>query len=398
ISSISIGSSNVQPLESLCLPVLFIGMSQSRQHDKSESGGAVWMDCGRRCCSESGDSEALRRSRSIGVVSGYCVVELGWGLKCRYGESVVGDGGLLIELINGVGGMMWVVKGVRGKSGGWIGEGSGGEGIMGERYGRGREELPGCARLQRVVIYIVPCWVGLPAEYLATSQSDSFHPYFYILLLFCIISLRNYTLRIWISWVVPSGRKGRGVRQAGCRWPNDGTRFMTEYSVLFSSRVVRTNIILSPNFDFQVPSAGTDIVIALIRMIHWNTLCIPKCATALLMFVYYSCEVVIVHYAPPVHTKIGFGGVGVENGGGGEGLRSGWSSRGWRLLIKWGGECKVGNQLVEWVGLNNDGSRKDGDGDTSFQWSQFTTPCSHLMLLIKDIMTNERPTTQLPQL
>ncbi|GJS18057.1 hypothetical protein Tco_0412529 [Tanacetum coccineum] len=44
------------------------------------------------------------------------------------------------------------------------------------------------------------------------------------------------------------------------------------------------------------------------------------------------------------------------------------------------------------------GSRKDGDGDTSFQWSQFTTPCSHLMLLIKDIMTNERPTTQLPQL
>ncbi|GKA39688.1 hypothetical protein Tco_0732239, partial [Tanacetum coccineum] len=44
------------------------------------------------------------------------------------------------------------------------------------------------------------------------------------------------------------------------------------------------------------------------------------------------------------------------------------------------------------------GSRKDGDGDTSFQWSQFTTPCSHLMLLINDIMTNERPTTQLPQL
>ncbi|GKD17045.1 hypothetical protein Tco_1206203, partial [Tanacetum coccineum] len=44
------------------------------------------------------------------------------------------------------------------------------------------------------------------------------------------------------------------------------------------------------------------------------------------------------------------------------------------------------------------GSRKDGDGDTSFQWSQFTTPCSHLMLLIKDIMTNERPTTQLLQL
>ncbi|GJS67493.1 hypothetical protein Tco_0682057 [Tanacetum coccineum] len=46
----------------------------------------------------------------------------------------------------------------------------------------------------------------------------------------------------------------------------------------------------------------------------------------------------------------------------------------------------------------SEGSRKDGDGDTSFQWSQFTTPCSHLMLLIKDIMTNERPTTQLPQL
>ncbi|GJW86871.1 retrovirus-related pol polyprotein from transposon TNT 1-94 [Tanacetum coccineum] len=44
------------------------------------------------------------------------------------------------------------------------------------------------------------------------------------------------------------------------------------------------------------------------------------------------------------------------------------------------------------------GSRKDGDGDTSFQWSQFTTLCSHLMLLIKDIMTNERPTTQLLQL
>ncbi|GJS38968.1 hypothetical protein Tco_0564011 [Tanacetum coccineum] len=44
------------------------------------------------------------------------------------------------------------------------------------------------------------------------------------------------------------------------------------------------------------------------------------------------------------------------------------------------------------------GSSKDGDGDTSFQWSQFTTPCSHLMFLIKDIMTTERPTTQLPQL
>ncbi|GJY79875.1 hypothetical protein Tco_0492626 [Tanacetum coccineum] len=44
----------------------------------------------------------------------------------------------------------------------------------------------------------------------------------------------------------------------------------------------------------------------------------------------------------------------------------------------------------------SEGLRKDGDGDTSFQWSQFTTPCSHLMLLIKDIMINERPTTQLP--
>ncbi|GJS86252.1 hypothetical protein Tco_0752793 [Tanacetum coccineum] len=44
------------------------------------------------------------------------------------------------------------------------------------------------------------------------------------------------------------------------------------------------------------------------------------------------------------------------------------------------------------------GSSKDGDGDTSFQWSQFTTPCSHLMFLINDIMTTERPTTQLPQL
>ncbi|GJY21845.1 hypothetical protein Tco_0394411 [Tanacetum coccineum] len=44
------------------------------------------------------------------------------------------------------------------------------------------------------------------------------------------------------------------------------------------------------------------------------------------------------------------------------------------------------------------GSSKDGDGDTSFQWSQFTTPCSHLMFLTNDIMTTERPTTQLPQL
>ncbi|GJS72531.1 hypothetical protein Tco_0705372 [Tanacetum coccineum] len=44
------------------------------------------------------------------------------------------------------------------------------------------------------------------------------------------------------------------------------------------------------------------------------------------------------------------------------------------------------------------GSSKDGDGDTSFQWSQFTTPCSHFIFLIKDIMIAERSTTQLPQL
>ncbi|GJS48307.1 uncharacterized mitochondrial protein-like protein, partial [Tanacetum coccineum] len=37
ISSISIGSSDVQPSESPYLHVLFIGTSQSRQHDKSES-------------------------------------------------------------------------------------------------------------------------------------------------------------------------------------------------------------------------------------------------------------------------------------------------------------------------------------------------------------------------
>ncbi|GJW02560.1 hypothetical protein Tco_1561416 [Tanacetum coccineum] len=37
ISSISIGSSDVQPSESPYLPVLFIRTSQSRQHDKSES-------------------------------------------------------------------------------------------------------------------------------------------------------------------------------------------------------------------------------------------------------------------------------------------------------------------------------------------------------------------------
>ncbi|GJU15854.1 reverse transcriptase domain-containing protein [Tanacetum coccineum] len=40
ISSISIGSSNVQPSESPYLLVLFIGTSQSRQHDKSESSEA----------------------------------------------------------------------------------------------------------------------------------------------------------------------------------------------------------------------------------------------------------------------------------------------------------------------------------------------------------------------
>ncbi|GKC45806.1 hypothetical protein Tco_1063528 [Tanacetum coccineum] len=28
------------------------------------------------------------------------------------------------------------------------------------------------------------------------------------------------------------------------------------------------------------------------------------------------------------------------------------------------------------------GSSKDGDGDTSFQWSQFTTPCSHLITAV----------------
>ncbi|GJY04176.1 hypothetical protein Tco_0370116 [Tanacetum coccineum] len=46
----------------------------------------------------------------------------------------------------------------------------------------------------------------------------------------------------------------------------------------------------------------------------------------------------------------------------------------------------------------SEGSSKDGDGDTSFQWSQFTTPFSHLMFLINDIKITERPTTQLPQL
>ncbi|GJY65863.1 suppressor of mec-8 and unc-52 protein homolog 2 [Tanacetum coccineum] len=40
-------------------------------------------------------------------------------------------------------------------------------------------------------------------------------------------------------------------------------------------------------------------------------------------------------------------------------------------------------------GDDTPGSSKDGDGDTSFQWSQFTTQCSHLMLPSKDIMTTE---------
>ncbi|GKE46347.1 hypothetical protein Tco_1477605, partial [Tanacetum coccineum] len=33
------------------------------------------------------------------------------------------------------------------------------------------------------------------------------------------------------------------------------------------------------------------------------------------------------------------------------------------------------------------GASKDGDGDTSFQWSQFTTQCSHLMFLKQHIPT-----------
>ncbi|GJU55535.1 hypothetical protein Tco_1229249 [Tanacetum coccineum] len=60
-----------------------------------------------------------------------------------------------------------------------------------------------------------------------------------------------------------------------------------------------------------------------------------------------------------------------------------------RMTKPYSSTCFIANCFIT-------GSRKDGDGDTSFQWSQFTTPCSHLMLLIKDIMTNERPTTQLP--
>ncbi|GJV70080.1 hypothetical protein Tco_1485589 [Tanacetum coccineum] len=39
------------------------------------------------------------------------------------------------------------------------------------------------------------------------------------------------------------------------------------------------------------------------------------------------------------------------------------------------------------------------DGSSCWQETcQFTTPCSHLIFLIKDIMITERPTTQLPQL
>ncbi|GJU28797.1 hypothetical protein Tco_1172386 [Tanacetum coccineum] len=41
------------------------------------------------------------------------------------------------------------------------------------------------------------------------------------------------------------------------------------------------------------------------------------------------------------------------------------------------------------------GSSYDGNGDTSFQWSQFTAPCSHLTCSIKDAMTTKRPITQL---
>ncbi|GJY64534.1 monodehydroascorbate reductase [Tanacetum coccineum] len=59
----------------------------------------------------------------------------------------------------------------------------------------------------------------------------------------------------------------------------------------------------------------------------------------------------------------------------------------------------ITSSLYLLVGLHGSGgSRKDKDRDTSFQWSQFTTTCSQLMLLIKDIMINERPITQLPQL
>ncbi|GJS10304.1 hypothetical protein Tco_0367100 [Tanacetum coccineum] len=96
------------------------------------------------------------------------------------------------------------------------------------------------------------------------------------------------------------------------------------------------------------------------------------------------------------------------------GLRQGESSRTLKALFvvmkeEWKLQTAEKNQMITssrqsrsisyGVGpYKSGGSRKDGDGDTSFQWSQFTTPCSHLMLLIKDTMVNKRPTTQLPQL
>ncbi|GJS59548.1 hypothetical protein Tco_0654332 [Tanacetum coccineum] len=42
-----------------------------------------------------------------------------------------------------------------------------------------------------------------------------------------------------------------------------------------------------------------------------------------------------------------------------------------------------------WSPYGSGGASKDRDGDTSFQWSQFTTQCSHLMFPSKDIMTTE---------
>ncbi|GJZ17650.1 hypothetical protein Tco_0553773 [Tanacetum coccineum] len=39
--------------------------------------------------------------------------------------------------------------------------------------------------------------------------------------------------------------------------------------------------------------------------------------------------------------------------------------------------------------MNLPDHRKDGDGDTSFQWSQFTTQYSHLIVPSKEIMTAE---------
>ncbi|GJT67872.1 hypothetical protein Tco_1019352 [Tanacetum coccineum] len=80
---------------------------------------------------------------------------------------------------------------------------------------------------------------------------------------------------------------------------------------------------------------------------------------------------------------------------------SGESSGTWKALLV----EEYAKENIDFYGEPNDdilsvASRlhKDGDADASFQWSQFTTPCSHLMFLIKDIMTTERPTTQLPQL